>query len=63
MLEVSGRTYESQVRLIGIVDDIARAWRVVRTFDAGSFELGRFAAEARRLRQATMKTAVRERAR
>ena len=56
VLEVSGRTYESQVRLIGIVDDIARAWRVVRTFDAGAFEHARFAAEARRLRQATMKT-------
>src|SRR5690349_15476457 len=35
VIEVGGQSYESQVRLIGIVDDIARAWRVVRSFDAG----------------------------
>lgn len=56
VLEVAGRSYESQVRLIGIVDDIARAWRVVRTFGAGDFERGRFRAEADRLRRATLKT-------
>jgi subfamily B ATP-binding cassette protein MsbA len=58
VLTVSARSYESQIRLIGIVDDIARAWRVVRTFDAGEFERARFVAEAHRLRQASMKAAT-----
>ncbi len=55
VLAISGRSWESQVRLIGIVDDIARAWRVVRTFDAGEFERRRFGAEAEELRHTTMR--------
>ncbi|WP_084150515.1 ABC transporter transmembrane domain-containing protein [Azohydromonas australica] len=55
---LGARSYESQVRLTGIVDDIARAWRVVRTFDAGDFEEARFAAEAQRFRHATVKSAA-----
>jgi subfamily B ATP-binding cassette protein MsbA len=55
-IEVSARTYESQVRLTGIIDDIARAWRVVRTFDAGEFEQRRFGEEAQRLRNGTVKS-------
>ncbi len=47
--------YASQVKLVGIVDDVTRAWRVVRTFDAGQFEQQRFRAEAERLHQMTMK--------
>ncbi len=58
VLAVSGQSYESQVRLIGIVDDIARAWRVVRTFDAGDFEHGRFRDEATTLRRTTLKSVV-----
>jgi subfamily B ATP-binding cassette protein MsbA len=58
VLTISGQSYESQVRLIGIVDDIARAWRIVRTFDAAEFEQRRFADEARRLRRATLKSTV-----
>ncbi len=58
VLAISARSYESQVRLIGIVDDIARAWRVVRTFDAGDFERRRFREEAKRLRRATLKSTV-----
>lgn len=42
--------YVSQQRLTDIVDDNARAWRVVRTFGAVEFERRRFETEARRLR-------------
>ena len=47
--------YESQIRLASLVDDNARAWRVVRTFDAVDFELTRFDAEATHNRRMTMK--------
>jgi subfamily B ATP-binding cassette protein MsbA len=56
VVSVGGMAYQSQVRLIGIVDDITRAWRVVRTFDAAAFERGRFTDEARRFRRMTMKS-------
>ena len=58
VIDVSGRTYESQMRLTGIVDDIARAWRVVRTFDAGEFERRRFAREAETLGRRTVRSAA-----
>jgi subfamily B ATP-binding cassette protein MsbA len=48
--------YESQQRLVNTVDDNARAWRVVRTFDAADFELKRFDTEAQTLRRMTLKT-------
>ena len=47
--------YESQQRLIDIVDDNARAWRVVRTFGASEFERKRFEAEAERLKRLSTK--------
>lgn len=47
--------YESQQRLVNIVDDNARAWRVVRTFDAAGFEAQRFENEAQNLRRNTLK--------
>jgi subfamily B ATP-binding cassette protein MsbA len=47
--------YESQMRLVGIVDDVTRAWRVVRTFDAGHFEKQRFQHEAEQLHRLTLK--------
>lgn len=47
--------YESQIRLASTVDDNARAWRVVRTFDAVDFELRRFDEEAVLNRRLTMK--------
>ena len=56
VVTLGARSYESQVRLTGIVDDIARAWRVVRTFDVGEFKQARFAAEAKRFRHATVKS-------
>jgi subfamily B ATP-binding cassette protein MsbA len=58
VVRVGGRTFESQVRLTGIIDDIARAWRVVRTFDAAEFEQRRFGDEANRLRSRTVKGAA-----
>ncbi|MDE2146981.1 MAG: ATP-binding cassette domain-containing protein [Burkholderiales bacterium] len=57
-LRVSGALYGSQLRLVSAIDDIARAWRVVRTFDAGDFELGRFGVEARGHQKLTVKTAA-----
>jgi len=48
--------YESQQRLVNTVDDNARAWRVVRTFDATQFELNRFEKEAHVLRRLVLKT-------
>lgn len=56
VITVGGQSYESLVRLIGIVDDIARAWRVVRTFDAEAYERRRFEAEAQVLRRTTLKS-------
>lgn len=58
VLLVSGHSWESQVRLIGIVEDVARAWRVVRSFGAADFERRRFDAEAERLRSTTLKSIV-----
>ncbi len=53
--QVGQAQYESQQRLVNSVDDNARAWRVVRTFDAADFELARFDAEANNHRRMTMK--------
>jgi subfamily B ATP-binding cassette protein MsbA len=58
VIHVSAQTYASQVRLTGVIDDIARAWRVVRTFDAGDFEQRRFGEEATRLRNGTVRSAA-----
>jgi subfamily B ATP-binding cassette protein MsbA len=53
---LGSQAYESQMRLVSVVDDIARAWRVVRTFDAGDWERRRFEAEARYLQRTTIKS-------
>ena len=53
--KVGQAQYESQQRLVNTVDDNARAWRVVRTFDAADFELNRFDKEAAIHRRMTMK--------
>ena len=52
---VGQEQYESQQRLINIVEDNARAWRVVRTFGATGFEGQRFEFEAQRLRRLSTK--------
>lgn len=53
--DIGTREYESQQRLVNIVDDAARAWRIVRTFDASAFEQGRFDKEAHLLRRLLLK--------
>lgn len=52
---VGAAHYESQQRLIDIVDDNARAWRVVRTFGATNFEGQRFEREANLLYRLSIK--------
>jgi subfamily B ATP-binding cassette protein MsbA len=52
---VGGAAYNAQIRLVGVVDDMARAWRVIRTFDASQFERGRFDREAREVQRMGMK--------
>lgn len=53
---VGALMYASQLRLVSVIDDIARAWRVVRTFDAGDFEKKRFVQEASEFRKRSIKT-------
>ncbi|MFM8901617.1 MAG: ATP-binding cassette domain-containing protein [Burkholderiales bacterium] len=55
---LGGQAYDSQMRLVSVVDDIARAWRVVRTFDAGEWEAQRFRREAAQLQRLTLKNAA-----
>jgi ATP-binding cassette, subfamily B, bacterial MsbA len=55
---LGGETYDAQIRLTSIVDDISRAWRVVRTFDAIEWESGRFEQQARRLQKMSLKSAA-----
>ena len=55
---LGGQAYDSQMRLVSVVDDIARAWRVVRTFDAGKWEAERFRREAAQLQRLTLKNAA-----
>jgi ATP-binding cassette, subfamily B, bacterial MsbA len=55
VVRLSGESYESQMRLVGIVDDIVRGWRVVRSFGAQPREQRRFDDEAHALRRATLK--------
>ena len=53
--KVGQELYDSQQRLVNVVDDNARAWRVVRTFGAVDFEQQRFEREAQHLRRMTIK--------
>lgn len=53
--KVGEASYLAQQKLVTSVDDNARAWRVVRTFDAVDFELQRFEAAAIHHRRMSMK--------
>jgi subfamily B ATP-binding cassette protein MsbA len=53
--KVGEAQYRAQQKLVSTVDDNARAWRVVRTFDATEFELHRFENDANHHRRMTMK--------
>ena len=55
LARVGEAQYQAQQQLISTVDDNARAWKVVRTFDAASFELDRFDRQATHHRRMTMK--------
>ncbi|MEO6281441.1 ATP-binding cassette domain-containing protein [Roseateles sp.] len=50
------RSYDSQLLLVNKVDDLARAWRVVRQFGAGNYERGRFGAAAKEVLRYNLKT-------
>jgi subfamily B ATP-binding cassette protein MsbA len=52
------RSYDSQLLLVNKVDDITRAWRVVRQFGAAGYERDRFAAVSQEVRRNTLKTAT-----
>ncbi len=56
--EVSAGAYDAQTRLVAIVDDIARSWRVVRTFCAEGFEAKRANDAARGVQRGTVKAAA-----
>jgi subfamily B ATP-binding cassette protein MsbA len=58
LAKVGSASYEAQQALVNTVDDNARAWRVVRTFDAADFELTRFDKQATHHQRMTMKTVV-----
>jgi subfamily B ATP-binding cassette protein MsbA len=50
--------YEAQLALAAVTEDIARAWRVIRSFGAEGFERARFERQAGRLQVLTLKTAA-----
>lgn len=52
------RSYDSQLLLVNRVDDITRAWRVVRQFGAADHERERFAAVSQEVRRNNLKTAT-----
>ncbi|NML14164.1 lipid A export permease/ATP-binding protein MsbA [Azohydromonas caseinilytica] len=58
ILHVGSAGYQEQIRLVSVVDDLARAWRVIRTFDAADFETGRFASQARVVQRYAVKSAA-----
>lgn len=51
-----GVAYTAELQLVACVDDITRAWRIVRTFDAGEWERNRFETAGRNLQRATLKS-------
>src|SRR3990167_1310016 len=58
LTKVGEAAYQAQMSLVTTVDDNARAWRVVRTFDAVDFELQRFEEAAVHHRRMAMKQGV-----
>lgn len=52
------RSYDSQLLLVNKVDDITRAWRVVRQFGAAAHERERFAEVSQEVRRNNLKTAT-----
>ncbi len=52
------RTYDAQLELVNKVDDVTRAWRVVRSFDAADHEREQFSERAREVQRSTLKTSA-----
>jgi len=52
------RTYDAQLHLVNKVDDVTRAWRVVRSFDAAEHERQAFAERAREVQRNSLKTSA-----
>ena len=50
--------YEAELNLVACVDNITRAWRVVRTFDAGEWERQRFERAGHYLQRAMLKSSA-----
>ncbi|HEY9108789.1 MAG TPA: ABC transporter transmembrane domain-containing protein [Roseateles sp.] len=55
---MSTRSYDSQLVLVNKVDDITRAWRVVRQFGAEDYERQRFTDAAQEVRRYNLKAAA-----
>jgi subfamily B ATP-binding cassette protein MsbA len=55
---MASRSYDSQLLLVNKVDDITRAWRVVRQFGAAEHERERFGAVSQEVRRNNLKTAT-----
>ena len=58
MRVMGGRTYDAQLHLVNKVDDVTRAWRVVRSFNAAEHERASFAALASEVQRSTLKTSA-----
>ena len=58
VLSVGRAGYEAQLSLAAVAEDMARAWRVIRSFGAEGFERERFDQQARRLQSLTLKSAA-----
>ena len=58
MRVMGGRTYDAQLHLVNKVDDVTRAWRVVRSFNAAEHERASFAALASEVQHSTLKTSA-----
>jgi len=56
--QVGTRAYDAQLSLVNKVDDVTRAWRVVRSFDAADHERGEFNQRAKEVQQNGLKTAA-----
>lgn len=53
--KTGSKAYESQMQLSGVTDDLTRAWRLIRSFNATAFERQRFHEAAQAVRQNTLK--------
>ncbi|MFG6449224.1 ABC transporter transmembrane domain-containing protein [Roseateles sp. BYS180W] len=55
---MADRNYDAQIHLVNKVDDVTRAWRVVRSFDAVDYERQEFAQLTQEAQRSALKTAA-----